>query len=507
MFQPFILHLALLFAAAQPAPTLVITNARIADGAGGPILSGKVVVVSGDTITRIADQKKWKTPAGVREIDGTGLVLSPGFIDMHNHSDSRILEKPGAESQVRQGITTFVGGQDGGSQVPLAPFFEKAEKAGMAINMASTVGFGSLRSKVMGDDWRRAARPDEIAKMKALLDQDMKDGAFGLSSGIEYEPDSYSTTDELVEVAKTIKPYGGYYVSHVRDEGAHVLDSWRELMTIAERAGIPGQISHIKFGSVSAWHQFPKYTELMKEADAKGLKITVDCYPYNFWHSTLRVLVLSRRYDDLTDVKRGVDDNGGPENIILTDYLPDPSVVGKSLAQIAKEKNMDPYQLYMQMIRETDPSTHKWGEHEDVESILGISMQEEDIKGFYKDPRVMVSSDGAIDGAHPRGAGTYPRFLGRYVREFKVVPLEEGVRKMTSLPASVLGLKDRGRIAEGMKADLVLFNPDTVIDRSTIKDPTAAPEGIPYVIVNGQVAVDKGVATSARAGQVLRKGR
>jgi len=496
-----------LFAAAQSTPTLIITNARIADGGGGPIVFGKVVVISGDTIIKITDQKKWKTPAGVREIDGSGLVLSPGFIDTHNHSDSKILEKPGAESQVRQGITTFVGGQDGSSQVPIAAFFEKAEKTGMALNMASTVGFGSLRSKVMGDDWRRAARPDEIVKMKTLLDQDMKDGAFGLSSGIEYEPDSYSTTDELVEVAKTIKPYGGYYVSHVRDEGAHVLDSWRELMTIAERASIPGQISHIKFGSVSAWHEFPKYTELMKQADAKGLKITADCYPYNFWHSTLRVLVLSRRYDDLNEVKRGVDDNGGPENIILTAYLPDPSVVGKSLAQIAKGKNMDPYQLYMQMIRETDPSTHQWGENQEVESILGISMQEEDIQGFYKDPRVMVSSDGAIDGAHPRGAGTYPRFLGRYVREFKVVPLEEGVRKMTSLPASVLGLKDRGRIGEGMKADLVLFNPDTVIDRSTIKDPTAAPEGIPYVIVNGQVAVDKGVATPARAGRVLRKGQ
>jgi N-acyl-D-amino-acid deacylase len=507
LIQSLLLQFALFFAAAQSNPTLVITNARIADGTGGPIATGKVVVVAGDTIVKITDQKKWKAPTGVREIDGTGLVLAPGFIDMHSHADGKILQKPGAETQLRQGITTFVGGQDGSSEIPLAAFFQKAEKEGIAVNMASDVGFGSLRSKAMGDDWKRPARPDEIEEMKALLDQDMKDGGFGLSSGIEYEPDSYSTTAELVEVAKVVKPYGGYYVSHVRDEGAHVLDSWRELMVIAERAQIPGQITHIKFGSVSAWHQFPKYTELMKEADAKGLKITADCYPYNFWHSTLRVLVLSRRYDDLTEVKRGVDDNGGPENIILTNYAPDPSLAGKSLAQIAKEKGIDPYQLYMQMIRETDPKNRKpeWGN--DVEGILGISMQEEDIKGFYRDPRVMVSSDGAIDGGHPRGAGTYPRFLGRYVREYKVVSLEEGVRKMTSLPASVLGLKDRGHIAEGMKADLVLFNPDTVIDRSTIKDPTAAPEGIPYVIVNGQVAVDKGVATAARAGQVLRKER
>jgi N-acyl-D-amino-acid deacylase len=507
LIQSLLLQFAFFFAAAQSNPTLVIANARIADGTGGPIASGKVVVVAGDTIVKITDQKKWKAPTGVREIDGTGLVLAPGFIDMHSHADGKILQKPGAETQVRQGITTFVGGQDGSSEIPLAAFFQKAETEGIAVNMASDVGFGSLRSRAMGDDWKRPARPDEIEEMKALLDQDMKDGGFGLSSGIEYEPDSYSTTAELVEVAKVVKPYGGYYVSHVRDEGAHVLDSWRELMVIAERAQIPGQITHIKFGSVSAWHQFPKYTELMKEADAKGVKITADCYPYNFWHSTLRVLVLSRRYDDLAEVKRGLDDNGGPENIILTNYAPDPSLAGKSLAQIAKEKGIDPYQLYMQMIRETDPKNRKpeWGN--EVEGILGISMQEEDIKGFYRDPRVMVSSDGAIDGGHPRGAGTYPRFLGRYVREYKVVSLEEGVRKMTSLPASVLGLKDRGHIAEGMKADLVLFNPDTVIDRSTIKDPTAAPEGIPYVIVNGQVAVDKGVATAARAGRVLRRER
>jgi N-acyl-D-amino-acid deacylase len=207
----------------------------------------------------------------------------------------------------------------------------------------------------------------------------------------------------------------------------------------------------------------------------------------------------------MRDVKSGVDDNGGPDNILLTHYAPNPSYAGKSLAQIAKDEGTDPYTLYMRMIRETDPKTRKpeWGD--DVEGILGVSMREEDIRDFYRDPRVMLSTDGEIDGSHPRGAGTYPRFFGRYVREAGVMSLAEGVRRCTSLPASVLGLEDRGRIAAGMKADLVLFDPDTVIDTSTIEEPTRAPLGIPLVIVNGQIALEDGQLTTARAGRVLRK--
>jgi N-acyl-D-amino-acid deacylase len=242
----------------------------------------------------------------------------------------------------------------------------------------------------------------------------------------------------------------------------------------------------------------------MKDADARNLHVTADCYPYNYWHSTLRVLVLSRRYEDRAEVVRGVDDNGGPENILLARYVPDRSLEGKSLAEIARVRKTDPYALYMELIRETDPEHRDpaWGD--DPEGILGISMREEDIRAFYADTRVMVSSDGALHGEHPRGAGSFPRFLARYVREGKVVSLEEGVRKMTSLPASVLGLSDRGRIAPGMKADLVVFDPATVADRSTIQDPWAPPVGLPYVVVNGQVTLDEGKATAARAGRILR---
>ena len=485
--------------------SLVVINAKVVDGSGGPAISGKVIIIDRDTITAIVDAGGFKPPAGARVIDARGMVVAPGFIDMHSHADGQILRRPDAATQVRQGVTTALGGQDGGCECPLADFFGKVEATGTAINLASMAGFGTLREKALGDDDRRPARPEEVARMRELLEAEMRAGAFGLSSGLEYEPDSFSTTDEIVSVAKVVRPYGGFYISHVRDEGLKVIESYRELAAIARGAGIPAQISHMKLGSVSSWGRFGEYTSLMRDLDAEGLKITGDCYPYNYWHSTLRVLVLSRRYDDPADVKRGVDDNGGPDNILLSRYAPDPSVEGKSLAAIARARGTDPYTLYMQMIRETDPKNRKpeWGD--DVEGILGISMREEDIRGFYRDPRVMVSSDGQIDGSHPRGAGTFPRFLARYVREAKVVSLEEGVRKMTSLPASVLGLSDRGRIAPGMKADLVVFDPDTVADRSTIQAPTAPPVGVAYVMVNGELALDAGVVTPARAGRVLRR--
>ena len=222
-------------------------------------------------------------------------------------------------------------------------------------------------------------------------------------------------------MARVVHGYGGFYVSHVRDEGLRVIDSFRELVDIAERGGIPAQISHIKLGSVSSWGRFGEYAALMKEADARGVRVTADCYPYTFWHSTLRVLVLSRRYDDRADVERGIADNGGAENIALARYAPDPSLEGKSLAEGARERGTDPVTLYMELIRQTDPARRDpaWGD--DVEGILGTSMREEDVRAFYADPRVMVSSDGEIDGKHPRGAGSFPRFLARYVREDKVV--------------------------------------------------------------------------------------
>lgn len=490
---------------ATARPVLAISHGRIADGTGAPLLAGKVLVIEGDTIRGLVDEATFKPAPGTRVIDARGMVVAPGFIDTHSHADGQILDRPAAETQIRQGITTALGGQDGGSEWPIGEFLAKVDRTGVALNVATMTGFGTIRAKAMGDDTRRPANPEERARMKALLDEGLRDGAFGLSSGLEYEPDSFSSSEELVEMAHVVRAYGGFYISHVRDEGLRVIDSFRELVDIAERGGIPAQISHIKLGSVSSWGRFGEYAALMKDADARGVRITADCYPYTFWHSTLRVLVLSRRYDDRAEVERGIADNGGAENIALARYAPDPSLEGKSLAQAARERGTDPVTLYMELIRQTDPARRDpaWGD--DVEGILGTSMREEDVRAFYADPRVMVSSDGEIDGKHPRGAGAFPRFLARYVREDKVVGLEEGVRKMTSLPASVLRLSDRGRLAPGMKADVVVFDSAAVADRSTVKAPTAPPVGIAYVIVNGEVAVDAGEPTTARAGRALRR--
>lgn len=499
---------AVLAAAPLPAPTLVLTHARLADGTGAALRAERAVVVSGDSILAIEDARRYRPPAGARVIDVKGLVVAPGFIDTHSHVDAGILAQPAAATQVRQGITTALGGQDGGCHCPLAGFYAQLEAGGLSLNVASLAGLGTLREQVMGRDDRRPARPDEVERMKALLETELQAGAFGLSSGLEYEPDSFATTDEIVELAKLVKPHGGLYVSHVRDEGARVIESYRELVEIARRAGVPGQISHMKLGSPRSWGRMGEYRALMKEADAAGgPRITGDCYPYVFWQSTLRVLVLSRRYDDLAEVRRGIDDSGGPENIRIARYAPRPAYEGQSLAQIAREQGGDPYRLYSEMIRETEPGNRRaeWGD--DPERILGYSMREPDVREFYRDPRVMVASDGAIDGAHPRGAGAFPRFLARYVREARVVSLAEGVRKMTSLPASVLGLADRGRVAPGLKADLVVFDPATVEDRSSVGEPHAAPAGIPWVIVNGVPVVESGVVTSARPGRVLRAGR
>jgi len=470
------------------APSFLIQGAQVADGTGAPLKKADVRVV-GD---RIAEVGTLSPAAGERVVRADGLVLAPGFIDVHNHSTEGLKTDPLAETQVSQGITTLVLGPDGDSPWPIAEYLAGIEKAPAAVNVMTMVGHETVRSLVMGKDFRRKATPAEVVKMADLVAQGMREGASGLSSGLEYDVGSYAETDELVALSKPAAKDGGFYMTHVRDEAEKALSAFAEAIEISKRGGLPLQISHIKLGTIGVWGKTPQAIALIDAARRKGQDVTADCYPYEAWHSNLEVIVPDKRYDDPKSVAEALRVLGGPSRITVTACKAHPAYAGKTLEQIAKEESLTPVALYSRMVREGGAD------------IIGHSMTPEDVRAFYRQPWVMVASDGGINTDHPRGAGTFPRVLGRFVREEHLITLEDAVRKMTSLPASRMKLADRGRIAPGLKADLVLFDPRTVIDRSTFEDPRRLSEGIVLVVVNGEAVWSEGKPTGAKPGRVLR---
>ncbi len=479
--------LPLVVVAAPPATSWVITGARVADGTGRPLVAADVRIAN----DRIAEVGKLKAAEGERVVDGRGLVLAPGFIDVHNHSEEGLLTDPLAQTQVSQGITTLVLGPDGDSPWPIGEYLQARRDSPPAVNVMTMVGHATVRERVMGEDFRRPATREEIAKMAALVEQGMREGAAGLSSGLEYDVGSYASTAELIALAKASASFGGFYMTHVRDEAEKTFAAFEEAIEIGEKGGLPLQISHIKLATVGVWGQTRRAIARIDAARAKGLDATADCYPYEAWHSNLEVIVPDKRYDDPASVAEALRVLGGPSRITVTACKPHPSYAGRTLEEIAKAEGLTPVALYSKMVREGGAD------------IIGHSMKEDDVLAFYKQPWVMVASDGGIDSDHPRGAGTFPRVLGRYVREKHLFSLEEAVRKMTSLPASRMKLSDRGRIAPGMKADLVLFDPATVIDRSTFAEPRKLSEGIVLTVVNGEPVWKDRKATGARPGRVL----
>jgi len=476
-------------AAQQTSKSWVIAGAQVADGTGKPLRAASVRV-EGDRITEVGNFRPKKGETVVR---GDGLVLAPGFIDTHNHSTGGLERSPRAETQISQGLTTLLLGQDGGSPWPIAEYLQKRRADPPALNFLMLVGHATVREKVMGDDFKRAARPDEIAAMEKLVEQGMREGAVGLSSGLEYEMGSYSTTDEVVALAHVAGKRGGFYISHIRDEADRMLEALREAIAIGERGHLPVQVTHIKMGTVGVWHKAPEAARLIEEARRRGVDVTADCYPYLAWHSGMKVLVPNKQWEDPASVAKALVDVGGAQNITISRSEARPEYEGRTLAEIALARAVTPIELFIEIVRVEDPS------------IIGHTMIEEDMRTFYQQPWVMVSSDGGIGMRHPRGAGTFPRVLGEFVREKKWLTLEEAIRKMTSLPAARLKLKDRGRIAKGMKADLVLFDATRVRDRSTFQEPMLLSEGIEKVWVNGAMVWDGGKPTGARPGRVLPK--
>ena len=487
--------LAVLLLAAAPiktADSFLIAGARVADGSGKPLFRADVRV-AGD---RIADVGTLMPRDGERVIRGDGLVLAPGFIDVHNHSTRGLETDPLAETQVSQGITTLVLGPDGDSPWPIGDYLAEREKAPAAVNVMTMVGHETVRSLVLGQDFRRQATPEEVSKMAALVERGMKEGALGLSSGLEYDVGSYASTGELVELAKAAAKYGGFYMTHSRDEADKSFEAIAEAIEISERGGLPLDISHIKLATVGVWGRAKDAVALVDRARAGGKDVTADCYPYEAWHSNIEVLVPNKQYADPASVARALSDVGGAANVTITACKAHPAYAGRNLEEIAKAEGVTPVALYSRIVSDGGAD------------VIGHSMKTEDVDVFYAQPWVMVASDGGIANDHPRGAGTFPRVLGRLVRERHLLTLEKAVRKMTSLPASRVKLADRGRIAAGLKADLVLFDPQTVIDRSTFEDPRRLSEGIALVVVNGEAVWSDAKPTGARPGRVLRgKGR
>lgn len=473
------------------APTILLSGGMIYDGSGAKPYIGDVRM-QGSKIIAVG---KLKAKPGEAVFRLKGLAVSPGFIDAHSHADRGIDEDPLAVSQITQGITTAVVGQDGGWRKPVAEAFKDLANYKPAINFAIFSGHGGVRDAILKDDYKRKATPAEAFAMQKLVIEDMKNGALGLSTGLEYDPGYYSDTNEVILLAKGVAPYNGIYISHVRDEGDKAFESFDELIRIGREAGIHAQISHIKLCSAAVWGMSGK-------ANKVGLNqgITADVYPYTFWQSTMSALSASRDWSNRAIWVKALADVGGPQNVRLTRYTHESAWVGKTLAEIANMTKRDPISIIQEILDKTNGPNGTGSQ-----SVAVTAMTESDLEAFIASPRTMFCSDGSIGGTHPRGAGSFPRILGRYVRERKVISLQEAIRKMTSFAAETLQIKQRGRLKPGYIADIVVFDPKTIQDHATTANPTALSTGMQYAWISGEKVLAQGKATGLRSGKLVRR--
>jgi N-acyl-D-amino-acid deacylase len=477
-----------------PKATLIV-NASIVDGTGSPARPG-AVRIDGDRIVEVGtlEPKRDETV-----VDAQGLTLAPGFIDVHSHHEEGLFEMRDATPVVSQGITTIVAGQDGSMTYPVRDLFERMEKTPVAINVATFVGHGNLRVDAMGeDDYRRHATAEELEKMRLGVEDGMKAGALGLATGLEYDPGIYSAGEEVIALAQEAARHGGRYISHVRSEDRDFWAAIDEIVRIGREAKIPVEVTHMKLAMKDWWGQSARLLGVLDKARAEGIDITGDIYPYEFWHPGLTVLFPKRDFRNRETAQFVLDHVTPADGIILTDYSPEPALVGKSLAEIAAAKGTDPAAELMDLIARSQGKN-------DTESIMGKGMIEKDIDALIAWPYAAICSDGSLESMHPRGRGAFTKVLREYVREKKLLTLEEAIRKMTGLSAANVGIADRGAIRPGAFADLVLFDPDTVADRSTFEDPEALSVGIARVWVNGVAVWQDGKATGEHPGRGIKK--
>ena len=527
---------------------LLITNGQIIDGSGRPGYRADVAV-EGDRIVRIGNLKSAKAK---RVIDARGLVVAPGFIDMLGQSETYVLIDPRVMSKVMMGVTTEITGE-GDSIAPmnerlikeqedflrrfdlnidwrtLDEYFKRLEKQGSGVNLGTFVGATQVRAHVIGFD-NRPPTAAELEQMKQLVADAMKDGALGLSTSLQYVPARFAKTDEIVELAKVARQYGGIYATHQRSEANALDDSLKEVFEIAQEAKIPVEIWHLKTAYKKNWGRMPEVLRRISEARARGLDVTADIYPYIAGSTSLSACLppwaleggtekmLERLRDPSirqklkTDIRIDSKDweniylgSGGAAGVLIGSVVNRDleAMQGKRVQQIAEEQGKEPLDALFDLILADHGQT----------GAIYFMMSENDLQAAMKAPFVSFCTDSgarATDGplssskSHPRGWGSYPRILGRYVREEKILTLEKAVQKMTGMPAARVGLKDRGLLREGMFADITIFEPKTVVDRATFEVPNQYPEGVAYVIVNGQLSVDGGKRTAALAGRPLR---
>lgn len=540
--------LALGTATAADSYDLVIRNGRLVDGTGNPWFHGDVAV-RGDRMIAVG---RIPNATAKREIDAKGLVVAPGFIDMHSHSDFVLFEDGDAQSKIRQGVTTDVLGESGSAgpfvkQLPphvvnikgakvelrtMRDYFDAIDRAGVSINVASYVGLGQVWECVMGRSHRRPT-VEEFAEMKSLISQAMQDGAFGLSSMLMMPPGSLATTDDIVELCKVVREHGGIYSSHIRNEGLGVFDSVKEAIAIGERAGVPVDIIHLKIADEKYWHRMPEVVALIEAARQRGVNVQANVYPYTRGNNNLSSIIppwaheggsqkLIERLKDpqqrirlKRDIEAGIDGWYNHYTAVGRDWSrmlvsANNSYRGLTMDRVIAERSKgrdpkpDPLDVLFDILIEEGGSV----------STVYAHHTEEDMNLALKQPWCSVGSDGSAlattgvlrrGNPHPRNFGTFPRVLGVYVRELKLLTLEEAIRKMTSLNAAKLGWKDRGQLQAGAFADITVFDPDRVLDKATYTEPFQYNAGIEYVIVNGQVVLDHDQHTGARPGRALRK--
>jgi N-acyl-D-amino-acid deacylase len=513
----FLLLLGKIFAEQAASFDVLITGGRVVDGTGAPWYRADVGI-RGD---RIAAVGRLDGAQAALRLDASGLVVAPGFIDIHTHARRGIFHTPTAENYVRQGVTTLIEGQDGSSPLPLGEFLKRVAATPIAVNFGMLVGQGSIREAVMGRE-NRPATPQEIEQMKQLVRQAMYEGAFGLSTGLFYVPGSYTPTEEVIELAREAGRLGGIHISHMRDEAAGILDSVRETIRIGEEGGLPTQLTHHKIIGSANWGRSRETLRLVEEARARGVDVTIDQYPYTASSTGTSALIpqwaqaggrkalLERLHDaslrakiKAEVIRRIKEDRGGghPKNVVLANCPFDLGLAGKNLAELTQQRGLAPTpENAAEVVFELE-------ERGGCQAIYH-AIAEEDVERILRSPFTMIASDGEIpafgQGApHPRSYGTFARVLGRYVRERKLLSLEEAIRKMTSLPAARLGLHDRGLLKPGMYADVAVFDPASVTDRATFAQPHQYAEGFRHVLVNGKPVLLDGRMTAERPGRVL----